>query len=155
MAGSLGTLSIDLVAKTGGFERDLKKAERRTDRFADKASRNFKRVGESARELGASMAKIGAVAGAAAVGIGALVTQQAERVHQQSTMAKALGITTGELQAFSYAAQRAGIDVDKASDILKDFTERLGDAARNNAGELAPILDSLGLSAQKLIKQSP
>lgn len=65
MAGkSLGTLTIDLIAKVGGFVQGMDKAERASQKWSAQ-------VKKDAKEVGASIIAIGAAAATAAVGIGA------------------------------------------------------------------------------------
>ncbi|MGS3560325.1 hypothetical protein ACB311_27850 [Klebsiella pneumoniae] len=61
MAGkSLGTLTIDLIAKVGGFVQGMDKAERASQKWSAQ-------VKKDAKEVGASIVAIGAAAATAAV----------------------------------------------------------------------------------------
>lgn len=63
MARGLGTLVVDLIAKTGGFETDMGRAARIADRRAKEIERTFKRAGTV---IGAALAA-GATAAAFAI----------------------------------------------------------------------------------------
>jgi len=151
-ARSLGTLTIDLIAKIGGFVGGLTQAER----AADKWRKNMK---ASALEVGAALAGVAAAAVGAAEGVGAatleMVKNTADQVAETDRWAKSLNISTQSLLQWQYAAQRAGIAGDQISDIFKDINDKLGDAVLNKSGDAAQALDTLGLSAQKLQKLSP
>lgn len=153
MAGkSLGTLTIDLIAKVGGFVQGMDKAERASQKWSAQ-------VKKDAKEVGASIVAIGAAAATAAVGIGAaglaVVKNTAQQVTEAGRWAKSLKMSTQDLLAWQYAAEQAGLTGDNIADIFKDINDKVGDAVLNKSGEAAQALDTLGLSAEKLSQQSP
>ncbi|GKM39919.1 phage tail tape measure protein [Klebsiella variicola] len=153
MAGkSLGTLTIDLIAKVGGFVQGMDKAERASQKWSAQ-------VKKDAKEVGASIVAIGAAAATAAVGIGAaglaVVKNTAQQVTEADRWAKSLKMSTQDLLAWQYAAEQAGLSGDNIADIFKDINDKVGDAVLNKSGEAAQALDTLGLSAEKLSQQSP
>ncbi|HEN4848250.1 TPA: phage tail tape measure protein [Klebsiella quasipneumoniae subsp. similipneumoniae] len=153
MAGkSLGTLTIDLIAKVGGFVQGMDKAERSSQKWRDQ-------VKKDAKEVGASIAAIGVAAATAAVGVGvagiAIVKSTAQQVSEADRWAKSLKMSTQDLLSWQYAAEQAGLTGDNIADIFKDINDKVGDAVLNKSGEAAQALDTLGLSAQKLAQQSP
>ncbi|MCH9349661.1 phage tail tape measure protein [Klebsiella pneumoniae] len=153
MAGkSLGTLTIDLIAKVGGFVQGMDKAERASQKWRDQ-------VKKDAKEISTSIIAIGAAAATAAVGIGAaglaIVKNTAQQVTEADRWAKSLKMSTQDLLSWQYAAEQAGLTGDNIADIFKDINDKVGDAALNKSGEAAQALDTLGLSAQKLAQQSP
>lgn len=153
MAGkSLGTLTIDLIAKVGGFVQGMDKAERASQKWSAQ-------VKKDAKEVGASIIAIGAAAATAAVGIGAaglaVVKNTAQQVTEADRWAKSLKMSTQDLLAWQYAAEQAGLTGDNIADIFKDINDKVGDAVLNKSGEAAQALDTLGLSAEKLSQQSP
>lgn len=153
MAGkSLGTLTIDLIAKVGGFVQGMDKAERSSQKWREQ-------VKKDAREVGASIAAIGVAAATAAVGIGvaglSIVKNTAQQVTEADRWAKSLKISTQDLLSWQYAAEQAGLTGDNIADIFKDINDKVGDAVLNKSGEAAQALDTLGLSAEKLAQQSP
>jgi hypothetical protein len=87
MAGkSLGTLTIDLIAKVGGFVQGMDKAERASQKWRDQ-------VKKDAKEISSSIIAIAAAA-TAAVGIGAaglaIVKNTAQQVTEADRWAKSL-----------------------------------------------------------------
>ncbi len=153
MAGkSLGTLTIDLIAKVGGFVQGIDKAERASQKWRDQ-------VKKDAKEISTSIIAIGAAAATAAVGIGAaglaIVKNTAQQVTEADRWAKSLKMSTQDLLSWQYAAEQAGLTGDNIADIFKDINDKVGDAVLNKSGEAAQALDTLGLSAQKLAQQSP
>lgn len=153
MAGkSLGTLTIDLIAKVGGFVQGMDKAERSSQKWRDQ-------VKKDAKDVSSSIIAVGAAAATAAVGIGAaglaIVKNTAQQVTEADRWAKSLKMSTQDLLSWQYAAEQAGLTGDNIADIFKDINDKVGDAVLNKSGEAAQALDTLGLSAQKLAQQSP
>ncbi|EOT2410220.1 phage tail tape measure protein, partial [Escherichia coli] len=149
---SLGTLTIDLIAKVGGFVQGMDKAERSSQKWRDQ-------VKKDAKEVSSSIIAVGAAAATAAVGIGAaglaIVKNTAQQVTEVDRWAKSLKMSTQDLLSWQYAAEQAGLTGDNIADIFKDINDKVGDAVLNKSGEAAQALDTLGLSAQKLAQQSP
>ncbi len=153
MAGkSLGTLTIDLIAKVGGFVQGMDKAERASQKWRDQVTKD-------AKEVSASILAVGAAAATAAIGIGAaglsIVKNTAQQVTEADRWAKSLKMSTQDLLSWQYAAEQAGLTGDNIADIFKDINDKVGDAVLNKSGEAAQALDTLGLSAKKLSEQSP
>lgn len=153
MAGkNLGTLTIDLIAKTGGFVAGLNQAERASAKWS-------KQVQDDAASAGAALAGIGAAAVTAGLAVGAagfqLLKSTSKQITETDRWAKSLRISTQELLAWQFAAEKAGVSGDQMADIFKDIGDKIGDAVLNKSGEAVDALNALGLSAEKLSKVSP
>lgn len=153
MAGkSLGTLTLDLVAKVGGFVSGMDKAERASQQWA-------KQVQKDAAETTKAFASIGSatVALAGAVGVAGfqLLKSTSKQIAETDRWAKSLNISTQELLSWQFAAEKAGVSGDQMADIFKDIGDKIGDAVLNKSGEAVDALNALGLSAEKLSKVSP
>ncbi|MBN3978309.1 phage tail tape measure protein [Serratia marcescens] len=153
MAGkSLGTLTIDLIAKVGGFVSGMDKAERASEQWRKKVESNIKSAGNAV----AGLAGLAATASVAVTGIGvALLKTTSDQITETDRWAKSLGTSTQTLLEWQYAAKQAGLTGDNIADIFKDLNDKIGDAVLNNSGEAAQALDTLGLSAKKLQVLSP
>lgn len=153
MAGkSLGTLTIDLVAKVGGFVSGMDKAERASAKWS-------KQVQDDVAKSSAALAGIGAAAIAAGLAVGAsgfqLLKSTSRQIAETDRWAKSLQLSTQELLAWQLAAEKAGVSGDQMADIFKDIGDKIGDAVLNKSGEAVDALNALGLSAEKLSKVSP
>ncbi|MCW9518670.1 phage tail tape measure protein [Klebsiella michiganensis] len=153
MAGkSLGTLTIDLVAKVGGFVSGMDKAERASAKWS-------KQVQDDVAKSSAALAGIGAAAIAAGLAVGAsgfqLLKSTSKQITETDRWAKSLQLSTQELLAWQFAAEKAGVSGDQIADIFKDIGDKIGDAVLNKSGEAVDALNALGLSAEKLSKVSP
>lgn len=153
MAGkSLGTLTIDLVAKVGGFVSGMDKAERASAKWS-------KQVQDDVAKSSAALAGIGAAAIAAGLAVGSsgfqLLKSTSRQIAETDRWAKSLQLSTQELLAWQFAAEKAGVSGDQMADIFKDIGDKIGDAVLNKSGEAVDALNALGLSAEKLSRVSP
>lgn len=143
---SLGTLTLDLIANTGGFREGMSQAER----AAEKANQKIRK--ETAHTID-TVGKWGAAAGAAAaavsVALGAVVLQGIETVAQQNDLAESIGITNRELTALSRAADLSGVSQDELSVAMKKLNKTIGDA-QGGSKSASAALGALGLTADKL-----
>jgi len=153
MAGkSLGTLTIDLIAKVGGFVAGMDKAERSSEKWRKKVQSDVKAAGSAIATIGTAAA--GAAIAVSSAGI-ALLKSTSEQITETNRWAKSLRVSTQELMAWQFAAEKAGVSGDQIADIFKDIGDKIGDAVLNKSGEAVDALNALGLSAEKLSKVSP
>lgn len=153
MAGkSLGTLTIDLVAKVGGFVSGLSQAERASQKWR-------KQVKDDAKAAAVAFTGFATAASAAALSVGVagynLLKNTSKQITESDRWAKSLNMSTQSLLSWQYAAQKAGVSGDQMADIFKDIGDKIGDAVLNKSGEAVGALDALGLSAKKLAGESP
>ncbi|WP_444956791.1 hypothetical protein [Microbulbifer sp. ZKSA002] len=130
---NLGTLTLDLIAKVGGFQKGLDKAERGTEKWKQQVKKNVAAVGKSFAAVTA------ASAGALAVMTSRVIEQSAE-IENLSAVANT---STLEFQRMSYAAQRYGVEQDKVADILKDTSDKVGDFLQTGAGPMADFFENI------------
>lgn len=153
MAGkSLGTLTIDLVAKVGGFVSGLSQAERASQKWR-------KQVKDDAKAAAVAFTGFATAASATALSVGVagynLLKNTSKQITESDRWAKSLNMSTQSLLSWQYAAQKAGVSGDQMADIFKDIGDKIGDAVLNKSGEAVDALDALGLSAKKLAGESP
>ncbi|HGE8496297.1 TPA: phage tail tape measure protein [Serratia marcescens] len=149
---SLGTLTIDLIAKTGGFVSGMDKAERASEKWRKQVQKD---VADSSKALAGIATAAMAAATAAGVAGYQLLKSTSEQVANTDKLAKSLNMSTQELLAWQFAAEKAGLSGENMSDIFKDLGDKIGDAVLNKSGEAVDALNALGLSAEKLAKASP
>ncbi|WP_410732202.1 phage tail tape measure protein [Citrobacter freundii] len=149
---SLGTLTIDLIAKVGGFVGGLSQAERASQKWR-------KQVQEDAKSVAVAFTGAATAASAAAIGVGVagynLLKSTSRQITESDRWAKSLNMSTQSLLAWQYAAEKAGVSGDQMADIFKDIGDKIGDSVLNKSGEAVDALDALGLSAKKLSSESP
>ncbi|WP_433766638.1 phage tail tape measure protein [Pseudomonas putida] len=149
---SLGTLTLDLIARIGGFELGMDKAGRVTEKRMKEMQA---RAEEAGKKIGGALATV--VTATLGVGTASLVMLKntAAATTETDRWAKSLGIGTTVLQQWQYAAERAGLSGDKMADIFKDIGDKIGDAVITGGGEAIDGLKKLGLSAEDLARMSP
>lgn len=106
---SLGTLTLDLILKAGGFTAGLDKAARDTDKRLSDIERRAYKFGQAlgtGLKVGASLAA--AALGALSVAVGKAINN-ADAIRDLSIR---LGVGTETLSAYAYAAQQTGTDMD-------------------------------------------
>ncbi len=136
MAGrGLGSLTLDLILKMGGFEQGMDKAARVTD----------KRM----REMEARAKKFGVVAGAAAAGaavaISAGVKSAIDYADQLNDMNQRLGVSAEALSGWAYAAKQSGTDIDALGIGLKKLAKNMAEAL-DPRGQQGKLFEALGVS---------
>ncbi|APC45948.1 putative tail tape measure protein [Halomonas phage QHHSV-1] len=146
-SSSLGTLTLDLIARTGGFVKGMTKAERSSKKWRKQVERDLKKL----RGQFATFAKMAAGAGVAAAGAFTILAKEGlQFVDSQAKMATRLGSTIDDLRAVQIAASDYGIEQGRLTSSLASYTKRLGDAARGT-GEAQKAYEALGLEASELV----
>lgn len=130
---SLGTLTLDLIAKIGGFEQGMDKAEKRTQKWRREVKRNVEAAGK-AFAAGASVA-----AGALAI----MTTRVINNAREIENFSQVANTGAEDFQRFAFAAERVGIEQDKLADILKDTSDRVGDFLQTGAGPMADFFENI------------
>lgn len=133
MSKSLGTLTIDLVARVGGFVQGMDKAERSSKKWRRDVEKSMSAAGKA---VGAASA---IAAGAMAVWIKSSINTAAEL----ENLAKTANASTTEFQKFSAGSRTVGIENEKLSDILKDVTDRVGDFLVTGGGPMADFFEKV------------
>ncbi len=112
-----------------------------------------KGLGKMSAMLGSTQAKILGLVGVG--GFGALVKMSFDAAKETTAYANALNMSTQEMQAWQHAAGTVNIEGEKMADIMKDVSERTGDALANNAGEALEVMERMNLSAAEMATLSP
>lgn len=145
---SLGTLTLDLIAKVSGFEQGMDKASRKSEKTAKKIQRYSNQIG----------AAITAASATAVAGMTALVASTSESAREVQNLSRLAGSTPQEFQKLTYAAKRYGIEQEKVSDILKDTNDRIGDFIQTGGGPMADFFENIapkvGVTADQFARLS-
>ncbi|MES2625884.1 MAG: phage tail tape measure protein [Pseudomonadota bacterium] len=140
---SLGTLTVDLVAKIGGFVDGLSKAERQSKKFKDNVDRNIKAVGTA----------FTAVAIGVGVATAALVKSSIDNADALLEQSQAYGVNIELLSSYIQGAEKAGVSstelatglgkLSRAIDDDSDALKRLSISTKNSNGSLRDSSDVL------------
>src|SRR5690625_2708503 len=137
---SLGQLTLDLVARTGNFERPM-------DRASKQAERQFKQMERDGKAAAKSLGLITAAATAAAGAIYAYGKAGMNTIDANAKLARSLDGTIDGLRAVQLAASDSGLDGMEAS--LNRMNRRLG-AVEMNGGPALKTVQRLNLDLQRM-----
>jgi len=129
-----GSIVVDLLMRTGSFETDTARAE--------------KRLKQLQRQIDDTAKKIGTAFGAGvAVAVGALATLTIQSVNyadQLDELSNRLGISTEQLSAWGYAAKLTGSDLDSLASTIPRLSKNLA-GALDEGSRQADLFKALGI----------
>jgi len=135
MARSLGTLTVDLLMKTGQFETDSGRAARIADKRAKEIKASFEKAGVA---IGAALA-----AGATAAGVA--IKSAIDRADELSKAAQKIGVSTEALSALEYAARLSDVSLQQLSTGVGKLSQNMVAAVSGNK-QLADTFGTIGVS---------
>ncbi|EPK3353915.1 phage tail tape measure protein [Pseudomonas aeruginosa] len=130
---SLGTLTLDLIAKVGGFVAGMDAAERRSEKWRKEVEKNAAKVG----------AAIGAATAAGITALAALTVSTVRNANEIANLASVANASTTEFQKYAAGAKLVGIEQEKLADIFKDVNDKVGDFLNTGGGALADFFESV------------
>ena len=145
---SLGTLTLDLVARIGGFTGPLDKAARDLDRQTKGMQKSLDGFASSLKTIGAGIA--GFVSGAAIAGFTGLavgIKQTVDSMDELSKSAQKVGITTEELSKLAYAGDLADVSLETLTSSLGKLTKAQA-AALDTGSKTAEVFEALGIAVK-------
>lgn len=158
-------LEVELEAAgvdTKNFRREKKRLGEEVDRTRGKLERLQKVAGaasgvgsafaSSAKEAGKLVGGLGLVGTAA----GAAMTMTNKATAEQVALARAVGVSAGEFDAWGGLAREAGFEADNVGDMMEEMNNKLGESA--GLEEISAVSDSLkmlGLSFADIQAMSP
>ena len=141
---ALGVLTVDLIAKIGGFTAGLSQAEREADKRTKAIGRKFDAVGSAIRN---ALAFTGVTLGAAGLAsIAARAIETGDELQKFSVRAGLGGKAASEL---AYAAKLADIDLASLSGSITKMQKALSEAATGAKGPTESLRE-LGLTVQDI-----
>ena len=139
-------------------EQDLKKAEKALRQFGSVAAQQMKAAGQAmqnfgnkVQNVGRELSKISAAAAAALAAIAKLGYDTMQSADNLNTLSKQTGVSTDELQKWSYASDLVDVSIDTMTGALKkmkknmdsnsDAFEELGVNVKNADGTFRDVTD--------------
>jgi hypothetical protein len=126
-----GSIIIDLLMKTGSFETDTKRAE--------------KRLAELKKEAKAMGVAVGAAFAAVGTAAAYMVKSAIDAADEMGKAAQKAGVTVEEFSALAYAADLAGVSQEQLGSAMVKLSKNMSDAAMGT-GEAVKGFDALGIS---------
>lgn len=140
---SLGTLTLDLVAKIGGFVQGMDKAERASEKWRRKVRQDIAKASKAFAGL----------ATAAVAGLAAITVQTTKNAREIQNLSKVANTNSQDFQKMTFAASRYGVEQEKVADILKDVNDKVGDFLQTGGGPLKDFFENIaplvGVTAQE------
>lgn len=130
---SLGTLTLDIVAKTAGFVQGMDKAQRESSKWKRQVKKDLDTIANTFKVAGA----------AAAAGLALMVRDTLSTAREIQNLSKVANTSTDSFQRISFAAQRYGVEQEKVADILKDTSDKVGDFLQTGGGPLADFFENI------------
>lgn len=140
MAGSAGSIYVDLLLNSGKFTDGTKRAQKAIGDFGD------------------ATAKAGKIAGtalaAATAAVTALTIRQAGIIDSTVKVSRSLGVVNESFQALATVSDEAGVEQEQLGNLITKSQKSIVDAAKGT-GEAAKAFKALGLNAKELINLAP
>lgn len=156
-SGSLGTYSIDFIAKFAQFESDCGRAARIAEKTSQDMVASFNRIGEGLTEKLKDIASIIGV-GFSLEGLKGLVEKLADvssealkTAEEMENLSTVLGVSTTTIQTVGLAATLVGGNLDTANTALTRLSRSAAEANAGNA-KLLGDFQAIGISADQLGK---
>lgn len=131
---SLGTLTLDLIAKIGGFEQGMDKAARVADQ-------RMQQIEKRAKQFGAAL---GIAIASAYAGISVAVGNAIRNADRLDELSQKLQISTETLSKWGYAAKMSGSDVEELSNALVILSRNVT-SALDPKSKQAGLFSALGI----------
>ncbi len=146
MSKSLGTLTLDLVARIGSFTGPLDRASQEAKKRNAEIAKSFESL---AKGVGVAIAGVPAI-------LTGLVAYTASSSKEISNLAALAGLGTTEFQKYAAGAKTVGVEQEKLADIFKDTNDKLGDFFNTGGGELKDFFEviapKVGVTAESFKK---
>jgi len=143
---SLGTLTIDLIAKTGLFQEGLDKGGRAAQKFARDVGKQADQV-EAAFDT--AFKAVGIAAGVAFGAVSLAVKNSIEEMGQLVTYAKQVAMPIDDFSAFAEVAKNAEVSTDSFATSLRKLDQSLAQAKQGSA-QYATAFKALGIDPAKI-----
>lgn len=130
-----GSIVVDLLMRTGSFETDTARAEKRLKQLQ-------KQIDDTAKTIGTAL---GAGVATAVTALTALTVQSINYADQLDEISARLGISTEVLSAWGYAADRSGTSLEALTSALPKLSKNLA-TALDEGSKQAELFDALGIS---------
>ena len=124
---SLGSLTVDVIAKVGGFARGMTQAERQAERSSKEIERTMRGLSKGI-DAALKVAAVGIVGGATALTVA--FKNAVDGADELSKTAQKIGITTESLSTLGYAAGLADVELSELQAGLSRLTKFQSEAAQ-------------------------
>lgn len=132
---SLGTLTLDLVARIGGFVAGMDKAARESEQWRNKVKKDLEVAGKA----------LAAFSVVAVTALGVWIKNSIDAADEASKAAAAAGVQIESLTGLQYAADLAGVANEELNSSLARFNKTIDQASRGSKLQ-AQAFEDIGIS---------
>lgn len=158
---SLGTLTVDLIAKFGGFTQGMTQAEREADKktreMQKKMTQRARAIDDAfsgmANTIKTSMLGLGVSAAAGVAGMVSMARDTARLSDEVQRFSTLSNTTTSDFQRLAFGANTVGVSTEKLADIFKDVQDKAGDFAQTGGGGMADFFENIAPRVGVTIEQ--
>lgn len=137
MSKSLGTLTLDLIAKIGGFTGPLDQSGRAAQKWRRQIEKDAKAAGIA----------IGAAGAAAAAGLGYMIKASIDAADAASKAAQSTGLTTEAYTSLAFAADMSGVSTSELDAAMSRLNRTALEVAAGSEKQAA-LFKTLGVSVK-------
>ncbi|RYJ61239.1 hypothetical protein [Pseudomonas songnenensis] len=137
MSKSLGTLTLDLIAKIGGFTGPLDQSGRAAQKWR-------RQIEKDAKAAGIAM---GAAGAAAAAGLGYMIKASIDAADAASKAAQSAGLTTEAYTSLAFAADMSGVSTSELDAAMSRLNRTALEVAAGSEKQAA-LFKTLGVSVK-------
>lgn len=141
---TLGTLTLDLIAKTGGFVAGMDKAARAADKRSKQIERRIRKTSQVAGKAFKALS-VAALAAFATISKGTSDAIQGMADMQDS--ADALGVTAKQYSSLAFAAKSVGVESGTLDNVLAKLNRRMANASTGSKQQ-QEMFAALGVSVK-------
>lgn len=131
---TIANLSIGLSADSARLKKDLDKAKHHSKKWASGQKKQFASVAASVKLIGVAVAGIS---------FGAFIRGAIQTSKELKVMSNLTGESAAELQRVAPSLERAGISLEKYSDILKDVNDKSHDFLQTGGGPMRDFFEQI------------
>jgi hypothetical protein len=144
MSALIGALRVSLSADTASFEQGMARARKNANSTAGSINKSFSGIASTLKSTAAAFGVALSVGTVVAAGKAAL-----EYASHLSELADTLGLTTKDLQTFSYAAGQVGISQEDLETGIQKLTISMGKAQLGSEAQIKAF-NAIGISIDQL-----
>lgn len=144
----IGRLTVALYANSAQFVSELNRARQTSSSWAKDVGSSFKTTAKT------SVAATTAIT-AGVVALGYAVKSSLDNIDQLTIAAGNLSIPVEKFGDLAYAAKLANTDIESVSDVIKDISVRVQDAAFSNGGPLVDFFKQINQDAGTWAQMRP
>ena len=133
---TIANLSIGLSADSAKLKKDLDKAKGHSKKWSDDQKKQF-------AAMKTSLMAVGAVASVVGLAIGKALGSATGVAKELKVMSDLTGASTDRLQRITPALLKAGISMEKYSDIIKDVNDKTHDFLQNGGGPMVDFFENI------------